>query len=105
VEVDGEIVLHAPTFHDLRHTHASALIAQGWDPVEVSRRLSHADVAITLHIYAHEWDAARRSDERRSRSDRLYGNAMETTGRNRRKQTDAQSAADVPDLRVIRDVA
>src|SRR5947208_931153 len=31
VEIGGEIVQHAPTFHDLRHSHASALIAQGWD--------------------------------------------------------------------------
>jgi hypothetical protein len=77
VELDGEIVLHAPTFRDLRHT----LIAHGWDPVEVSVRLRRADTATTLRIYAHEWDALARSDERRSRLDRLYGNTMETTGR------------------------
>jgi integrase len=29
VEVGGEIVQRAPTFHDLRHSHASALVAQG----------------------------------------------------------------------------
>jgi len=99
VEVDGEVVLHAPTFHDLRHTHASALIAQGWDIEEISARLGHEDVATTMRIYAHAFDAARRSDERRSRLDRLYGNAMETTGRNRLKQTSGRSDADVRDLR------
>jgi integrase len=105
VEVGGEVVQRAPTFHDLRHSHASALIAQGWDPVEVSARLGHASVATTLSIYAHEWDAARRSDERRARLDRLYGNAMETTGRSRRQQTDGQTRADTPELRVISDAA
>jgi Phage integrase family len=47
----------APTFHPLPHSHSSALIAQGWDPVEVSARLGHASVSITLMIYAHEFDA------------------------------------------------
>jgi integrase len=28
-----------PVIHDLRHTHASKLIAAGWDPVEVAKRL------------------------------------------------------------------
>jgi integrase len=53
VEVDGEIVRHAPTFHDVRHTHASALIAQGWDIEEISARPGHEDVAITMRTYAH----------------------------------------------------
>ena len=85
VERDGEIVLPAPTFHDLRHTHASALIAQGWDIAEVSARLGHSSVATTMRIYAHQYDAANRTDERRSRLASLYGspmeNAMEKTDR------------------------
>ena len=40
-------------FHELRHTHASALIAAGASIKAVSRRLGHADVAITLRVYAH----------------------------------------------------
>ena len=35
----GLVITPAPTFHDLRHSHASALIAQGWDVAEVSARL------------------------------------------------------------------
>jgi hypothetical protein len=62
-------------------------------------------VATTLRIYAQEWDAARRSGEPRARSDRLYGNAMETTGRSGQKQTDTESRASAADLRVIRDAA
>jgi integrase len=40
-------------FHDLRHTHASALIADGCSIKAVSRRLGHADVSITLRVYTH----------------------------------------------------
>jgi integrase len=41
------------TFHSLRHTHASQLIAAGIDVVTVSKRLGHSSPAITLRIYAH----------------------------------------------------
>ncbi|MFB9980136.1 tyrosine-type recombinase/integrase [Mesorhizobium kowhaii] len=46
-------------FHDLRHTHASALIASGIDVVAISRRLGHASPVVTLSVYAHlftRWD-------------------------------------------------
>jgi len=78
----------APTFHDLRHTHASALIAHGWDIESVSARLGHRDVATTQRIYIHEFDAANRSDERRAKLAALYGgNAVETTDSRRATQT------------------
>ena len=41
------------TLHALRHTHASQLIAEGMDPITVSRRLGHASVTITLGVYGH----------------------------------------------------
>jgi integrase len=41
------------TFHALRHTHTSALIAGGIDVVTVSRRLGHSNPTITLGVYAH----------------------------------------------------
>jgi integrase len=41
------------TFHALRHSHASALIAAGVDVVTVSRRLGHSSPTITLNVYAH----------------------------------------------------
>jgi integrase len=44
------------TFHALRHTHASALIASGMDVVRVSRRLGHSSPDVTLRIYAHAFD-------------------------------------------------
>jgi integrase len=43
------------TFHSLRHTHASALLAAGVDVLTVSRRLGHAKPTITLNIYGHKF--------------------------------------------------
>jgi integrase len=41
------------TFHSLRHTHASHLIASGMDALAVSRRLGHGSPTITLGVYGH----------------------------------------------------
>lgn len=41
------------TFHSLRHTHATQLLAGGVDPKTVSRRLGHSSVGFTLSTYAH----------------------------------------------------
>ena len=41
------------TFHALRHSHASALIAAGLNIVSISARLGHASPALTLGVYAH----------------------------------------------------
>jgi len=40
-------------FHDLRHTFASLLIANGEDIVRVSRLLGHSSPAVTLNVYSH----------------------------------------------------
>ena len=45
------------TFHALRHSHASALIAAGLDIVSISKRLGHASPTITLNVYAHRFHA------------------------------------------------
>jgi integrase len=50
------------TFHALRHTHASQLIAQGVDIVTISKRLGHAKPSVTLAIYAHMFT----SDDRKA---------------------------------------
>jgi integrase len=47
--------------HDLRHAHASELIAAGVDVATVSSRLGHASPAVTLRIYAHPVSAADRA--------------------------------------------
>jgi integrase len=41
------------TFHSLRHTHASQLIASGMDVLTISRRLGHGSPIITLRVYGH----------------------------------------------------
>lgn len=40
-------------FHDLRHTHASLLLAQGTHPKIVSERLGHSTITLTLDTYSH----------------------------------------------------
>lgn len=47
------------TFHQLRHTHATILLANNIDAVSVATRLGHADATTTLRTYAH---ALRRRD-------------------------------------------
>jgi integrase len=49
----GEDLLPRIRLHDLRHTHATLLLAAG-EPVKVvSERLGHASATITLTVYQH----------------------------------------------------
>jgi integrase len=41
------------SFHALRYTHVSALIAAGLDVGAVSRRIGHANPTVTLNTYGH----------------------------------------------------
>ena len=55
-------------FHDLRHSHATHLLASGVHPKIAQERLGHATVAVTLDLYSHvlpgmQADAASRVDE------------------------------------------
>jgi integrase len=45
-------------FHDLRHSHASQLLAAGVNIKIVAERLGHADPALTLRVYSHLMPAA-----------------------------------------------
>jgi len=38
---------------DLRHSHASLLIEEGFSPILISERLGHENIEITLHTYSH----------------------------------------------------
>jgi integrase len=40
-------------FHDLRHTHATQLLASGVHPKVAQERLGHSSVGITLDLYSH----------------------------------------------------
>lgn len=51
---DPEDKLPVITFHDLRHTSASIMIASGMVDIEtIARRLGHSDVSMTLNRYGH----------------------------------------------------
>lgn len=39
--------------HDLRHTHASLLLARGVHPKVVQERLGHSSITMTLDLYSH----------------------------------------------------
>ena len=54
--------------HDVRHSYATAALASGVPVKVVSQRIGHADITVTLKVYAHvmpgdDEDAARRADE------------------------------------------
>jgi integrase len=40
-------------FHDLRHTSATLLLAQGIHPKIVQERLGHSQISLTLDTYSH----------------------------------------------------
>ena len=40
-------------FHDLRHAHATHMLANGVHPKIASERLGHSKVSITLDLYSH----------------------------------------------------
>lgn len=40
-------------FHDLRHTHAALLVAQGEHPKVIQSRLGHTSISTTLDTYGH----------------------------------------------------
>jgi len=40
------------TFHDLRKTHATMLVAAGYDPKVVQQRMGHSNIETTLKFYA-----------------------------------------------------
>lgn len=61
------------SFHALRHTHASALIAAGLDVVLISRRLGHGSPHVTLRVYGHLF----------KRDDRAAAHAIEAAMRTR----------------------
>lgn len=53
------------TFHNLRHTHASLLIANGVSIQTVAKRLGHANTITTQKVYIHLLDKLRAKDNQR----------------------------------------
>jgi len=43
-------------FHDLRHSHATQLLAEGIHPKIAQERLGHSTITTTLNLYSHVTD-------------------------------------------------
>ena len=69
------------TFHDLRRTYGSMLIAAGADIAHVSRQMGHANPSITLSIYTDEVNARANAERTRAMLDGAIGTSLETAGR------------------------
>lgn len=67
-----------PTLHDLRHSHASMLIALDHNLVDIQRRLGHRKPDTTLRIYAHQW---KHHDAQRSQIGAQLGQLLHPTSR------------------------
>lgn len=64
------------TFHCLRHTFASILIAQGRDVQFVSRQLGHTKTSTTWDTYVHLFEAHRHADDAREQLEAEYGEML-----------------------------
>jgi integrase len=53
LSAEPDLIPASIRFHDIRHSHATALIASGQSIKAVSRRLGHGTIEITLRVYAH----------------------------------------------------
>jgi integrase len=62
-------------FYDLRHTHASLLIAEGVHPKKIAERLGHASIKLTMDTYGHLFEGSDR--ESAERMERLFGQRTE----------------------------
>lgn len=60
-----EIGITQISFHALRHTHASVLLAEGVSIHTISARLGHADVGVTQETYAHVLDELQKKDDQK----------------------------------------
>ena len=66
------------TFHDLRHTYGSHLAQSGLDPVGVQRQMGHARPSITMDLYVHELETARRREQVTDRLTAALGGLIES---------------------------
>jgi site-specific recombinase XerD len=64
------------TFHSLRHTFASILIAQGRDVQFVSRHLGHTKTSTTWDTYVHPLEAERHAQDAREQLDAEYDGTL-----------------------------
>lgn len=60
-------------FYDLRHTHASLLIAAGVHPKKIAERLGHASIKLTMDLYGHLFEGS--DQESAERMQKIFGDA------------------------------
>jgi integrase len=58
-------------FHDLRHSHATQLLANGVHPKIVQERLGHSTITVTMDLYSHVSETIQ--GDATSRLDQAYG--------------------------------
>jgi integrase len=63
-------------WHDMRHTAASLMIAEGAPVTWVANQLGHANPAITLRLYAHLFDKARHDATMNARMEASFGTLL-----------------------------
>lgn len=51
------------TPYPLKHTHASYLISKGISIEYISKRLGHANIEITWHVYSHLLDEQKSAED------------------------------------------
>jgi integrase len=72
-------------FHDLRHTCASLLIAQGDGPRTIMEILGHSQIALTMNLYGHVFQDVKRESARKMDAilgrDTTAGTTAEVSGR------------------------
>lgn len=83
-------------FHDLRHTFASIVIAQGQNVVFVSRQLGHSSPDITLKVYAHLFDLAQHASQASAALEAGFGKVLEMSGGEQAQAVESKEAPTVP---------
>jgi integrase len=65
-------------FHDLRHSHATQLLAAGVHPKVASERLGHSTIGVTLDLYSHV--SATMQEDAAAKLDTAYGSISGSNG-------------------------
>jgi integrase len=68
-------------FHDLRHTCAALLIAQGAHPKEIQERMGHSTIRVTFDRYGHLFPSL--DDRLREGLEEMYRSGKSASGQNR----------------------
>jgi integrase len=64
-------------FYDLRHTHASLLIAEGVHPKKIAERLGHASIKLTMDLYGHLFEGS--DTESAEKMQKIFGGRDQST--------------------------